>query len=269
MSPDVLIVSFPKSGRTWVRVFLSRYRQQLNGLANFDIHLHRRSGQSGVTYDFTHAGSDPKFGILKLRKHLLRNSERRLLSNLPEYFYGIRRIRIPAGAGRYLFLVRDPRDVLVSFYHQARSRNRFWSGSIDAFARHPYIGIARIVALMNHLAREADKLNAPFFHYEDLSADPDAEFQRLLNAAGDVVEPDLVREAIEYASFDNMRRMEQSGRYGKRLKARRRHDPSSLKTRRGEIGAYTSELPDDTTGFVEDYLDRHLEVFYGRYLYRT
>lgn len=269
MHPDVLIVSFPKSGRTWLRVFLSRYRQNLLGLEEFDLALHLRPGGPGLSYDFTHAGSDPKFGFLRWRKHILRNSNRPLLRNLPERLYGIRPIRIPDGAGRYLFLVRDPRDVLVSFYHQARSRNRFWTGSKDAFARHPHIGIARIVALMNHLAAASSKLNAPFFFYEDLLASPAARFQELLAAAGDALEQAHINEAAEYASFQNMRRMEVSGRYGKRLTARRHSDPNSLKTRSGKVNAYRQELAPDTVDFVEDYLNRHLDPVFHRYGYRT
>lgn len=267
--PDVMIVSFPKSGRTWIRVFLSRYRQQLLSLPGFDIGLHRRPGEPGVTYEFTHAGADPKFGFLRLRKHLMRRSDRPLLGGLPEWCFGVRRIAIPHGFRRYLFLVRDPRDVLVSFYYQARDRNRFWTGDIDTFARNRFIGIERIVTLMNHLAARSDELGASFFFYEELRADPEAGFRRLLEAAGDTVKPGLVREAVTFSSFDNMRSMELSGGYGKRLTARRKGNPDSLKTRRGKIGGYRDELPGATIGFVEQFLDDHLDPEFSRYAYRT
>lgn len=267
--PDVLVVSFPKSGRTWLRVFLSRYRQRLLALPEFDLSIHRTPGPKGVTYDFSHAGADPKFGFLRLRKLVMRNSDSRLLKLLPPWWYGIRDIAIPRGAGRYLFLVRDPRDVLVSYYHQARSRNRFWAGDMDSFARHRFIGIARIVELMNHLAACRDPLGAPFIYYEDLCGDPAGGFGALLEAAGDEVDTDLIREAVEYSSFERMRRMEQGGRHGKRLSARRKGDPNSLKTRKGGTGGYRDELPPATVDFIESYICEHLDTFYERYIYRT
>lgn len=269
MNPDVLIVSFPKSGRTWLRVMLSRYRQRLLAAADFDLTLHRLPGTRGVTYDFTHAGADPKFGPLRLRKHVLRHSERRCLSALPTWLHGVRRIEIPKGAGRYLFLVRDPRDVLVSFYHQARSRNRFWTGDLDGFSRHRLVGIERIVMLMNHLVGRAELLGARFFHYEDLRANPAVTFRDLLIAAGDRLEPEFLHEAIEFSSFENMRRMEASGQYGKRLSRWRLDDPNSAKTRQGKVGGYTQELSLRTVSWIEDYLHEHLDAWYARYLYRT
>lgn len=267
--PDVLVVSFPKSGRTWLRVFLSRYRQQLLALPDFDLSIHRIPGPKGLTYDFSHAGADPKFGFLRLRKLIMRNSNSLLLGLLPPRWHGVREIEIQQGAGRYLFLVRDPRDVLVSYYHQGRSRNRFWTGDMDSFARHRFIGIARIVELMNHLAARRELLDAPFIYYEDLCSDPEEGFHALLTEAGDHVDIGLIREVVEYSSFDRMRRMEESGRYGKRLSARRKGDPNSLKTRKGGAGGFKDELSPGTIDFVERYLREHLDPFYKRYIYRT
>lgn len=266
--PDVLIVSFPKSGRTWIRVFLSRYRQGLLSAPEFDIALHRRPGP-GATYDFSHAGADPKFGFLRLRKPLLRNASTGFLGSLPHWFYGIRTILIPPGSARYVFLVRDPRDVLVSFYHQGRSRNRFWKLGIDAFARSPFVGIARIVALMNHLAEQSERLNALFVCYEDLVRAPERQFSILLEHGSGAVDHELLREAVRFASFENMRRMEETGRYGKRLKQRRKGDDNAMKTRRGRVGGYGQELPEDTIAFVEEYLEDHLDPYFRRYVYRT
>jgi len=168
-----------------------------------------------------------------------------------------------------LLLVRDPRDVLVSYYHQARGRNRFRTGDLNSFARHRHIGIARIVELMNHMMESRDSLGAPFFYYEDFCSDPAGQFRALLHEAGDEIDDELIREAVEYSSFDRMRRMEEGGRHGKRLSARRKGDPNSLKTRKGGIGGYKEELFPETVTFVESCINRHLDSFYGRYLYRT
>lgn len=63
--------------------------------------------------------------------------------------------------------------------------------------------------------------------------------------------------------------MEQSGRHGKRLSARRKGDLNSLKTRKGGTGGYKNELPPGTVDFVESYMYEHLDAFYTRYIYRT
>jgi len=269
MNPDVMIVSFPKSGRTWVRVFLSRYRQGLLSLPDFDLSLHCRAGGRGLTWDFSHAGADPKFGVTKLRKLLMRRSDHPALRGLPAWCFGVRGIELPAGARRYVFLARDPRDVLVSWYHQARSRNRFWTGDMDSFARNRYVGIARIVALMNHLARRAGALEAPFAFYEDLAACPETGFRGLLEAAGEVVDSRILAEAVAFAAFDHMREMETSGHFGKRLSARQKGNPDSLKTRKGAVGGHREEMAAHTLAWVEQYLCDHLSPSFDRYRYRT
>jgi hypothetical protein len=56
----------------------------------------------------------------------------------------------------------------------------------------------------------------------------------------------VVDEAVAFASFDNMRRLEETGATGSaRLRPGRQGDHDTYKTRRGKVGGHADELSPD------------------------
>lgn len=118
---DLLVLSRTKSGRTWLRVMLShlyhlRYGVPADELLNFD-NLHRldpRIPKVHFSHDTTFAHHRPAGRPLDAR---------------PKQ--------------KLLFLVRDPRDVAVSFYHHVQRRasaREAKSPSISEFVLHERYG---------------------------------------------------------------------------------------------------------------------------------
>ena len=121
-----VIVSFPKSGRTWLRLLVGKALAERHGFAESDMldtfELTRRAGLPPAV--FSHDGASNTEA-----RHL-----RRLSPGKSDY-----------AKKRVLLLRRDPRDVVVSCYFQASKRRDLFTGSLSEFVRHPCYGIDKIL----------------------------------------------------------------------------------------------------------------------------
>ena len=132
-----------------------------------------------------------------------------------------------------IFLVRDPRDVIVSLYFELskrlpkyideeramvpeglRKRVQPFTGSIHEFVNQDVGGFETIVRYYNIWAFNRQIPRAfMLMRYEDLFANTRAETYRLLEFIGmDHIAEECVEEAIEFSQFENMRKMESSGK---------------------------------------------------------
>lgn len=246
---DAAILSYGKSGRTWLRVMLSRLCQQAFGLPEgqmleFD-NLHRLDARapkllfSHGNYIRDHAGE------WNTRRHLW--------------------------SGPTILLVRDPRDVAVSQYHQWRHRMRRWKKVINRYPRgaadlplvdfvlDPEVGLPAIVAWLCVFEQELDRFRAiELVRYEDLRQDTAGELRRMLPFLGLPTDPALVADAVDYARLDNMRRLETTGGLkfaGIRGRPGDERNPASFKTRKGKVGGWRDELAPDEQARVRAALE--------------
>ena len=211
---EVLLVSHPKTGRTWLRIMLVR---ALSG-----------------------GGQDDD--LLDLYATTRRVGARTTLS-FPAERYRSRHV---------VFLVRDIRDVLVSFYFEATKRSALFEGSLPDFLRDPALGARKVVAYYNwwyeHRSVPVEFL---LLRYADIHRDPAAELRRVLDVLGASVDDQAVADAVAFGRFDTMRSVEAESQDA-RLAASRPGDPESRKVRRGEVGGYTEYLSGDDLAYVDE-----------------
>lgn len=157
---------------------------------------------------------------------------------------------------RILVLARDPRDSLVSYWHQKRLREqRPVAERLEPFADCPVYGIERIsqgTALLLDLyeRHRGDRL---LVTYESLVAEPARHLPRILRFALDGRRPDerAARLALAASEFQAMRqwergltpdqaRMHYDGRFGRRQDGILRD--GHFKVRRGQAGAFMTEM---------------------------
>lgn len=248
MRADVHVVSFPKCGRTWLVLLIGKAIAEHHRL-RIDNPLKLRQMAwpwRRIPYILQHHDGGPEF-------------------LLPE--------EIPTDKSAYagkkvIFLVRDPRDVLVSLYFQLTRRNANFDGTFDEFLAQRRGGLEALIAFYNAwAANRQTPRDFLLVTYEDLHQDPHGELRRVLAFLG---VPDVsdatVDTAVEYAHFDNMREIESSNALGtSRLAARDADDPDSYKTRRGEVGGYTDYLDGDALAWVNATIREQLDPFYARY----
>jgi hypothetical protein len=221
-SANTIVVSVPKSGRTWVRVFLAAYR----------------SDEADLLYSGRILEEDEVLFTHDLYAHLTSPA---LVDLVTGYHLIPRRLRAEK---QIVLLARDPRDVFVSLYHQLTKRTRQFDGPMSAMLRHSFLGINTIVDVMNTWLDEWQ--DAPLFHlvrYEDLHAAPTSAFRELLEALGYDVEPSRLEHALERSSFKQMKDDESKGRYtSMRMRPTIPGDPNSHKVRRGVVGGFREDL---------------------------
>jgi hypothetical protein len=175
---------------------------------------------------------------------------------------------------RVVFLVRDPRDVIVSNYFQHRKRgdselaNDSFDGSLADFIRHPIGGIPTIVKFYNVWAASQGVPESFLLQrYEDYHAAPRAAFQALLQSLTlPELGPAALDNAVAYGKFDNMRRLEETNALNNaRLMAPEDGDPEGFKTRKGKVGGYRDYLSPADVAWIDSYLRDNLAPLYRDY----
>ncbi len=261
----VHIVSFPKSGRTWCRVMLSRYKQRLFGIPEFHLYLHRlysAGPKPAPQILFSHGAGNYPTNRKEARWYYLRKA-------LGWEIDTVAKMDISHCKGaKVVFVVRDPRDVVLSYYHHRSKRlpSYRFPGSASEFLRDRHFGIGHLVAFMNFLVVQAARHEHMFLFYEDMRQDPYTEMEKLLRFGGSFMDEEALRDCIQYGSFENMRNMELTGRYGSELTQQTAGDPNSFKVRKGIVGGYRTELSKTDATYLDEEIQSKLDPFYERYL---
>jgi len=252
---DALIISHTKSGRTWLRVMIShlyhlKYGIPATELLNFD-NLHR------------------------------------LNPEVPRIFFN-RDTRIPTLTRnngyisavtnkKTLFLVRDPRDVAVSFYFHVcnRASDRVLRRKgIDLAARElpiytfvtdQALGLPRVIEHFNRWHEEMSRMDhTQIIKYEEMKAEPSATLAKVMSFIDCDFSSADIDKAVEFASFENLAQKEKNSYFSSgRLQASDATEENSLKVRRGKIGGYQDYFSEEQNRHLDELVREQLDDFYG------
>jgi hypothetical protein len=246
---DYILVSYPKCGRTWLRVMLSHYYVERYGLAE------------GSLLDFANLHYQnpavPKIFLSNdvLNEVLHRTRSPEIIDNDKSAYYH----------RNVIYLARDPRDVVVSMYFQRSKRDSNYRGSLLEFINDEVDGLNTIIRFYNAWAAALPKIDRSLLiKYEDMRADPGATLGRFLEFTGHTPDPVMVQNAVEASSFERMKKMERNNQFERSwLKAGDVKDEESFKVRRGKIGGYTDYLEEDGIASVNRLINERLAPDFG------
>jgi len=245
---DCIIVSIPKSGRTWLRVLLSAYCCRI---AEVPFALDPRNIPPHIPYLFEYTHDLWEHTQSKSIKDKLRNK-----FLIPAAVAGLKPI---------LLMARDPRDVIVSLYMQKAKRSRSYQGSILEMIESPTDGVDRMINVMNDWLDEwGGSRRFMMIRYEDLRKNPHVVFRDVLAFFGFAnIDEEAINASVEFADFNNMKKMEANGAFDtKILRPGDASDNESFKVRRGLVGGYRDSLGARELEIVEAALAR-LNPAYG------
>ncbi len=252
---DAIIVSHTKSGRTWLRVMISHayhleYGVPENELIKFD-NMHRLNPAIPKLYFFRDTAI-PTFGIGGGSVPLDREKPT-------------------------LFMVRDPRDVAVSFFFHIRNRAtpreldrkgitaRDRDKELYAFVSDERLGVPRVIEHMNRWYRVMQEMpHTRVLHYEALKAEPEPQLAEAIAFLDRRLAPETIAAAVEFAAFENLARKEAAGFFNSdKLKSTNAADGNASKVRRGKVGGYRDYFDDRQNAVLDGMVRERLHPAWG------
>ncbi len=261
---QLLIIAHPKSGNTWLKVMLTRLYAIRNEIPLEDFA--RYSELADRNPDI------PRFAAT---------------NGWYSYEGAVGRLLAPEAPDSdikhkpVVLLARNPIDIAVSWYFQFTKRqsahkqeliNHFIDHPIDRhkiemwdFVRHSDIGLPFLIEFLNtwetHLAGLEKTL---LTRYEDLRTDPGTVLKKVTQLMGDSFGDDEIKSAVDFGSFDNLRKLESEGFFRQGgLKLRNPKDPESFKVRRAKIGGYRDYFTPEQVTELEALMQDGLSPTFG------
>lgn len=210
---NLLFISYPKSGRTWLRIILH------------DLKLYP---------DFTHAGAT---------YYILDDSCETIDNNLQDF-----------KNNKIVFISRDPRDTVISYYFDMKHRFNVFDGTLEEFIYDKKYGIHATCLFNSSWLINAHSFDG-FFHlrYEDMKHDTLKTIDKLFNFIGIRKNTRKINQILKNNEFSNMQKKEKEGYLAKKFPDRfsnhAKENPKSLKVRKGKVGGYKDYLDEKTINY--------------------
>lgn len=257
----VWLASYPKSGNTWLRIFLTNYLRDadspadINDLDGEPLASARPPLDEALGYDSAELTHDEIDRLRpELYSYMASRSRQPLFCKVHDAYTLLPdgRPLFPAQATRaVLYLVRNPLDVCVSFsYHSGhqdhcRSSERMANEQhcfCDSTRRQEYQLRQRLLSWSSHVRSWIGAAGARtlVLRYEDMQMDTQRTFGAAVRFAGLEFCEQRLRKAIDFSSFTELRRQEQE--HGFREKA----PCADAFFRQGHVGSWRQVLAEDT-----------------------
>ena len=234
----IWIASYPKSGNTWLRAFLSAYLYMDSSKSNFDFKLLRNIRKFPQINQFKTIGINPKnFDEVSQSWIPIQN---KINSNKKINFLKTHNAFGSVGNFKFtnkentlglIHLVRDPRDVLISYnHHMNHSLDTTLEWLIDDNHKHYLSGkndvIGEIVGSWSQhynswksfsLARKIT------IKYEDLIKNPIKKFSEIISFLNDLYglefNKEKIKKCIEITSFQKLKKLEKKTGFKEKFKS--------------------------------------------------
>ena len=254
----IWLASYPKSGNTWFRIFLSNLLQDANAPANINdlektpIASARGFFDEAMGFEASDLTADE---IDRLRPdlytHLAETSKEQLFMKIHDA-YTLAADNLPlipqTATDSALYFIRNPLDVAVSFAHHSgwtydKAVTKIADSSFAFCSKSDRLHNQlrqKLLSWSNHVMSWVDC--APFpvcvLRYEDMHLKPLETFSRAARFARLARTPEQIQKALAFSSFDRVQEQESADGF------KEKSPSSSLFFRKGKIGSWREELTD-------------------------
>lgn len=220
-SDDILIVSYPKSGNTWTRFLIANllFPQEPITFANIE---------------------DKIPDIYQSNERALLHISRPRILKSHEYF--------DPRYQRIIYIVRDPRDIAISWYHHGIKAGVFNEKySVNQFIIEQFTSERNTSifgpwgeSVGSWLGAKKDNSNFLLLRYEDMLSNPKTELKKIAHHLKMSVTDELLNKAIKQSSFEHMQLLEKY--QGNLLKMVKNTRKDKFFVRSGQSGQWQNEL---------------------------
>jgi hypothetical protein len=256
---DAVLFSPGNSGRTWLRVMLTRLIEIHYGLA----------GLPPINFNNLNKIDDRVLKLMVTHNRWLPYYKTPRKGRECKPYYG----------SRVVMLVRNPLDTCISQYFQWKHRSsdknihlkewpdRTSSLTLEEFLHDDRTGVLRLCQELNIWGKESCKFkHSHMVRYEDLRRSPEQELGRIAQFVGIDASKEALTAAVEYARFENMQNREA----GQSHSSEDRHNyrvsvgaNNGLKARQGLIAGYAKYLGADKCRQYENMISQNLDGCFG------
>jgi Sulfotransferase domain len=237
----VLFVSYPKSGRTWVRFLVDAYLADLHAIQVSNVFEVERRLDPRWRIEWTHLTG----AMIQLLPY--------------DRIAQITEVELSSLDGRTcVWLSRDPYATLASAYFQARDRVKVFEGTPSELIRSPLFGARKLAAFEALMESLRDRFSSfTPLTYEGFQADPAAGLRTVLEALGAEVDPERIGKAVGLGAFDSLRRLARTPEYaGTPIAPADPGNPDSDKVRRGGDGGWRELFSEEDAAYIDSVISR-------------
>lgn len=226
-----VIVSFPRSGRTWLTALIGLNLCHYKGLSTSQAVVERKKWVAA-----THDRTDKS---LKVHADNL---------NIDKSGYKDRIV---------LFLTRDPKDTLVSAWLHATKRKGNFKGTLTEYIRDPRFGMEKITRF-TQIWRDAARIPQDFMEitYEEMVANPSSKLVAVCVFFDIPYTWESIDKAVADGTLEKLREKEASGFFVEGIgKPKHPEDIDTYYHRKGGSGGYVDYMTKEDIAYCEEFID--------------
>lgn len=254
MKSLVWLASYPKSGNTWLRVFMANYLLNRHEPLSINEVYRVAFGDSLLGFYARVAGRpvDPRNeqAVLALRHRVLKAiTANGAANNLVKTHNQNLRVGevflIPADLTKLgVYILRNPLDMALSYADHYGLTVEQVAEAIASPSNRVVPDPTNVMQYLGNWSQhvrswtEARDFPVLTMRYEDMHADSEGQFARVIERLGFKVDPERLGRAARFSSFKELRRQEDSGGFRERTRHAERF------FRAGKTGQWREALPE-------------------------